>query len=219
MHINLITAIGWSAGLIGAVVAVVGAIKAIKDSKKRISAILSISIGFIIITLLIFFLIIWKPKNSNNLPTTVVETMAEKATAAAETTVRETTSKESTLIVNVVISGKQGWQSTGVTVDQGQKIQIIYKDGTWAGRVGFGPSLPDIWTDAGGIDFQIYYPEFGITGRFASLIGKIGDGPILQVGRSYDAISAQTGTLYLRMFDTGMDDNAGSITEQIIVEP
>jgi hypothetical protein len=122
-------------------------------------------------------------------------------------------------IINVVVSGTLDWQSTGVTVNQGQQIQIVYKDGTWAGRVGFGPSLPDIWTDAGGIDFQIYYPEFGVTGRFASLIGKIGDGPIIQVGSSYNSMSTETGTLFLRMFDTDMSDNAGSINIQVIVKP
>ncbi|MBM3709245.1 MAG: hypothetical protein FJW61_02325, partial [Actinobacteria bacterium] len=122
-------------------------------------------------------------------------------------------------IVSVVVSGTQGWQSTGVTVKEGQRIQITYKDGTWAGRVGFGPSLPDIWTDAGGIDFQIYYPEFGITSRFASLVGKIGDGSVLQIGSFYDAISVHSGTLFLSMFDIGMDDNAGSINVQVITYP
>ncbi len=122
-------------------------------------------------------------------------------------------------VVNVVVSGTLGWQSTGVTINQSQHIQIIYEDGTWAGRVGFGPSLPDIWTDAEGIDFQIYYPEFDVTSRFASLIGKIGDGPIFQVGRSLNSMSSQTGTLFLRMFDSDMSDNAGSINVQVIVQP
>ena len=121
--------------------------------------------------------------------------------------------------VNFAVSGTEGWQSTGVEVNQGEQIEIIYTDGTWAGRVGWGPSLPDIWADAGGTGYQIYYDEFGITSSFASLIGKIGDGPVIQVGRSYDSVSTQAGTLFLRMFDIDMSDNAGSINIQIIVWP
>jgi hypothetical protein len=119
----------------------------------------------------------------------------------------------------VSVSGSQGWQSTGIKINQGQSFQIIYMSGSWAGRVGWGPSLPDIWTDAGGIDFDIYYPEFGRTGKFASLIGQIGNGPIFQVGRRYSAQSSQSGILSLRMFDTDMSDNDGSINVQIIISP
>lgn len=117
--------------------------------------------------------------------------------------------------VTMAVSGKQGWQSTGVEVNKGQRVQIIYKNGTWAGRAGLGPTFPDIWADAAGTGYQIYYPEFGITGSFASLIGKVGDGPILQIGRSFDFVTERSGMLYLRMFDTDMSDNAGSINVQI----
>ena len=120
-------------------------------------------------------------------------------------------------ITAFTVFANQPWQDTGVAVNQGQRIQIVFKDGTWAGRVGWEPSLPDIWTDAGGIDYQIYYPEFGITSRFASLIGKIGNGPVLQVGHSYDSLSAQTGVIFLRMFDTDLSDNDGSINVEVMV--
>jgi hypothetical protein len=129
------------------------------------------------------------------------------------------TSTPTPTVATVSVSATEGWQSTGIAVGQGQHVQIVYQDGMWAGRAGHGPSYPDIWTDARGIDYEIFYPEIGITSRFGSLIGKVGNGPVLQIGSSYGFVSEQSGVLFLRMHDTGLDDNAGSINVAILVWP
>jgi hypothetical protein len=120
--------------------------------------------------------------------------------------------------INVDVSGKLGWQSTGLIVQKGQHVSVN-ATGQWAGRVGWGPSLPDIWADANGVNFTIYYPEFGITDSFGRLMGRIGNRAAIPLGTNADFISESTGEFSLCMFDVDMSDNAGSISVEIVVEP
>jgi len=124
-------------------------------------------------------------------------------------------------IASISVSAKQGWQSTDIILRQGQRFQIEYQSGQWAGRVGYGPDLPDIWTDAEGTSQEIFYPEIGLTARFGSLIGKINDGPTLLLGKFYDFNSDTSGILFLRMHDSdgGLNDNEGSLQINIKVWP
>lgn len=119
----------------------------------------------------------------------------------------------------IKVSGMTGWQSTNIVVSPGQSVQINYLEGQWAGRVGYEPELPDIWTDAWGTDQEIYYDEIGISSNFGGLIAKIGDSLPFYVGGDYQFTSDSSGILYLRMHesDGGFNDNEGSIVVSIII--
>lgn len=146
-----------------------------------------------------------------------VATVVQQSSTKAALTV--STATPAFAISTVSVSGKQEWQSTGVAVDKGQLIRISYKTGQWATRIGFGPSLPDVWTDAGGVNQEIFYPEIGVTARLGSLIGRIGNGSTIKIGLSFAFISDQAGMLFLRMHDTDMSDNDGAIEAEIKVSP
>jgi hypothetical protein len=109
----------------------------------------------------------------------------------------------------VTVYSYYGWQSTKINIVSGQRVRIIYYSGRWRGL----PAACNTWTSTKGMDNEIFFPEFGITARFGSLIGKIGESPILPIGSYYDFVSGHSGILYLQMFDTD------AIVVQVIVGP
>ncbi len=128
---------------------------------------------------------------------------------------RDTVDAKSNQTFSVPVSGFEGWQSTGIEVKKGQQVKIAYSAGNWAVRVGYGPSFPDIWTDANGIDHEIYYDEFEILARSGSLIAKIGPSPVIRIGNYAEFSSEYSGILQLRMHDNDVRDNYGSIIVKI----
>jgi hypothetical protein len=114
-----------------------------------------------------------------------------------------------------IVQANQPWQSTGVEINKGDFIEIVYVSGEWTGRSSApGLSGPDFGSSPENTDEC--YP---IRGEGSSLIGKIGNGQPFKVGYQYIGSPADTGTLYLRMNDCDklLFDNAGSITVRIRV--
>jgi len=144
-------------------------------------------------------------------------TATEIAKAIAQ--LKSTQEASKILVYNFTVSGKLGWQFTGVQVKSGQHVEISYQNGNWAGRAGLGPLFPDIWADANGIGYQIYYDEFNLKTNFASLIGKLGNDAAFPIGTFHSLIVDSSGPLYLRMHDIDMTDNDGSINVQIQLLP
>lgn len=119
--------------------------------------------------------------------------------------------------IEIEVYANQGWQSTGIYLEEGQRVFIEFVDGSWAARVGFEPEHPDIWTDASGTGYEMFYPEIGIDATFGSLLGMINGGQAFEIGGYVDLIPTESGELFLRMNDSdgGLVDNAGSIRVKI----
>lgn len=112
-----------------------------------------------------------------------------------------------------IVQANQPWQSTGVEINRGDFLEIVYVSGEWTGRSSSpGFSGPDFGSSPENTDEC--YP---IRGEGSSLIGKIGNGQPFKVGYQYFGNPTDTGILYLRMNDCDklLFDNAGSITVRI----
>ncbi len=111
------------------------------------------------------------------------------------------------------VQANQPWQNTGVEINRGDFLEIVYVSGQWTGRSSSpGFSGPDFGQSQENTDEC--YP---IRGEGSSLIGKIGNGQPFKVGYQYVGNPADTGVLFLRMNDCDkfLFDNAGSITVTI----
>ncbi len=105
----------------------------------------------------------------------------------------------------------KGWQDTGVFVNSGDQVEIIYVKGLWTEKKGInyytGP--------AGGKSSQdnpcnpMSHKETG----YNALIGKIWYGKPFLVGQYFTGKALISGTLYLRMNDCDqwLADNDGSV--------
>lgn len=105
----------------------------------------------------------------------------------------------------------KGWQDTGVYVNSGDQLEIIYVVGLWTGKSGL-----NIYTGpAGGKPSQdnpCYSMSHQETG-YNALIGKIWYGKPFFVGQHFTGKALISGTLYLRMNDCDqwLADNVGSV--------
>ena len=108
----------------------------------------------------------------------------------------------------------RSWYSTGVYVQEGDRLSINYLGGEWwIGKVGDDQFIPQTPTDAGGytgreedrVVAEMQVPDFDKcyvlrSAPIASLVGKIGEnGPVFLVGNSYDEPANLTGILHLRI--------------------
>ena len=86
------------------------------------------------------------------------------------------------------MQANQPWQSTGVEINKGDFIEIVYVSGEWTGRSSApGLSGPDFGSSPENTDEC--YP---IRGEGSSLIGKIGNGQPFKVGYQYIGSPADT---------------------------
>ena len=129
-------------------------------------------------------------------------------------------SSASTQQISFTVDAKQPWQSTGIEVEIGNSIDILYEEGEWRGSAEGNFTLPG---DGGGNDnvpsFQCMPVEQKETG-LGGLIGKVGiSGEPFIVNTEYSGISETAGILYLRMndCDNWLFDNSGSVTVSIKV--
>ncbi len=104
------------------------------------------------------------------------------------------------------------WQSTGVTVNPGDVVNIRAR-GRWL-------YTPNEWhSPAGHPRFRApqFYPLPGVPG--GALIGKIGDnGKPFYVGANISIQSQASGQLYLRIDDDILSDNEGEVDVDVRVE-
>ncbi|MDE0199702.1 MAG: hypothetical protein OXK78_15970 [Caldilineaceae bacterium] len=103
------------------------------------------------------------------------------------------------------------WQSTGVRIDQGDRIQIE-AEGEWL-------YTPDEYHGPAGhprFPAPSFYPV--ATGSGGALIGRIGDtGGRFVVGERLNMQATQHGILYLRINDDILSDNDGWVAVRIDV--
>lgn len=113
-----------------------------------------------------------------------------------------------------LVADPDSWYSTGVYVQEGDRLSIEYLGGEWwIGKLGDDEFIPQSPTDAGGYtgreedrvvaEMQASDVDNCYTLRSApigSLIGKIGEsGPVFFVGNSFDQTANLTGILFLRI--------------------
>jgi hypothetical protein len=116
------------------------------------------------------------------------------------------------------IDAQKGWQSTGVRVKPGMKINISVVDGEWThwkGTQPYNSGQGGGYICAGAMpakDCVEPMPEYSAGG----LIGKI-DTQVFSVGMGVTQVSSQAGTLMLRINDgdVGLYDNDGELKVEI----
>jgi hypothetical protein len=110
----------------------------------------------------------------------------------------------------VAVDSAQGWQPTGLNLEEGQFFIIQYVEGDWS-----------IWPE----DAFRYGPDGGAVACNATdcveplrgytksgLIGRIGDSEPFVVGSYLETTASRAGMLQLRVNDGGTHDNEGIIT-------
>jgi len=124
----------------------------------------------------------------------------------------------------VQVRANQGWQNTGAIVQVGDTVEIQYVSGSWTQSVGKEPYhtgandptqyvCANIMNAAACIEPIPDFPQGGLIGRLGSRL--------LKVGNSLRFVAETAGPLYLRMndADSGLYDNAGTLTVRITVQP
>jgi hypothetical protein len=115
------------------------------------------------------------------------------------------------------VYANQDWQDTGYSVGPEFVMEIQYISGMWSPWAGGS-------YDGQGFPGGDPYANNIVPGIHASLIARIGDNPPFFVGNSFAATtipspSPYPGNLYLRINDTTLNDNSGSIDVGIRVAP
>ena len=112
----------------------------------------------------------------------------------------------------VAVDGTLAWSDTGLDVGSGDRVSVVadgeihHNEASTTGPEGF-PNRPDLLTP---------YPEL----NHAALIGRIGeDGTALFVGRQATFTAERDGRLFLGVNDGGLENNSGSFTAAVTVEP
>lgn len=114
----------------------------------------------------------------------------------------------------VTVLANQSWQSSGVTLAQGQQFQIEYISGEWTEgtiKTPYGPEGFNYICSA--VNCCEPLPKV----RKGSLIGKVGNA-VFPIGSGGAFTTNEDGVLLLRIndCDPNLTDNAGSITIRII---
>jgi hypothetical protein len=118
--------------------------------------------------------------------------------------------------VRVEVFANQGWQNTGVRVQPGDTLTIQYVSGHWS-------PWPGSFYDGRGV---LENPPchagqecvlFGVL--HASLIGRIGNGDPFYIGNGTTLPVGQTEHVYLRINDSRLGDNSGSLIVRVQVTP
>jgi hypothetical protein len=108
------------------------------------------------------------------------------------------------------VDAAQGWQATGLRLEEGQRFIISYREGDWSifpeDSFRYGP-------DGGASACEgsdCVEPLAGYTK--SGLIGRIGDSQPFVVGGYLETTAEDSGMLQLRVNDAGTHDNEGFIT-------
>ena len=120
--------------------------------------------------------------------------------------------------VTFSVYANQGWQNAGISVKNGDRVNIQYISGLWFGNHDANGG-PEYWTCSLP---QCHEPSHDFP-KYA-LIGKIGDnGSVIKVGGGLDFIADTTGVLYLRPnygdVDIPIFNPQGAVTMEISVQP
>ena len=119
----------------------------------------------------------------------------------------------------VEVIARLPWQDSGITVQAGDFIHIVYTSGQWRGQNVGGYTGPE---NPPGIeqDYSCMPMTQSIIGKNA-LIGRIGNNTPFKVGLQFTGTVLSEGVLYLRMndCDTWLSDNDGSVFVSIQRHP
>jgi len=105
---------------------------------------------------------------------------------------------------NIRVPANSGWVSTGITVVQGEPINLVT-----TGEVQLSTDPNDIATPAGAKSGR-YAPRSPHPPSLAgALIGRVGNGPAFGIGDQRSILAPATGLLYLTVNDGDRNDNSG----------
>lgn len=111
-----------------------------------------------------------------------------------------------------VVRADADWQDTGISIKPGMRVRIRQISGLWSpwnsgnfDAVGSGGDPRCDCNVAEGISH-------------AALIGRVSNSQPFYVGRDFDQRLGERGTLFLRINDTRLEDNAGALEVLIEVE-
>jgi hypothetical protein len=119
------------------------------------------------------------------------------------------------VIYSVVVEANVEWKDTGIGIEAGERVRIVYVSGKWRGAPGID------WSDGtycGGPDPVTKRLLPTTSGR--ALIAKVDSGNPMCVGRSLSFVSTHSGNLYLSYNDCPagcFHDNEGSLTVRVEV--
>lgn len=118
-------------------------------------------------------------------------------------------SQQSPTSIEVVAS--RGWQSTGISVQQGEEVALSYVEGEWTGDTRHWPYVDADGYGADPMSWQGCKVLQTVT--YGTLLGRVGGGSTFRVGNGGHFRASAAGTLQLRMNDGDgcLTDNDGSI--------
>ncbi len=105
-----------------------------------------------------------------------------------------------------------GWTGTGIRINPGDQVIITYLSGVWSPWPGGAYDA----IGSGGDPNCTCNVVAGIS--HAALIGRVGQGQIFLVGRSFDMHTGESGDLFLGINDSQPADNSGSIRVLVEIE-
>ena len=120
--------------------------------------------------------------------------------------------KDKPVIETFEVQAIDGWTDTGIHIAPGNRVVITYISGTWSpwqggsyDAIGFGGDPNCDCNIIAGVSH-------------AALIGRVGQGQIFIVGRSFDTRMGESGNLFLGINDSRLADNSESIKVLVEVE-
>jgi hypothetical protein len=112
------------------------------------------------------------------------------------------------------IDSTQGWQSTGLYVQQGESIIIEYITGKWSPCA--PPKYACPFVTGSGTSDPLNYPQNLLMGcPHLAVIAKIGNSEPFCVSSHFGGSVSSSGILYLRANDLQTSDNGGSVRVRI----
>lgn len=127
------------------------------------------------------------------------------ATAAARATLNATPRTQS-----VTVRADRDWQDTGMQLQEGESVAVRYLSGQWLPWSGHA-------VDAGGNPGSTDGSNLVEGVPHASLIGRIGEARPFFIGKATTFQAAGSGMLRLRINDTRIVDNSGSIVVEVMI--
>ncbi len=119
------------------------------------------------------------------------------------------------MTIETVVEADQGWQSVGVDVELGDQVVIAYMFGDWRSNPDDPLHGPDGGTSYVCRGEDCVEPVSGFPK--GGLIGRIGEDKPFAVGDHVEFVAETGGSLQLRMNDTDLSDNEGSLLIEVTV--
>ena len=155
------------------------------------------------------------PDNGNSSLTATalsIEAFRVEATSQAIATKQKGIEATQTAVASSNITFKvfadKEWQDTGVTVQNGQLLQINYLEGEWSQCASYG--CP--YFSADGEAFETPEDNVVVGCNDSELVGRILGGESFCVGALFAGKAPNSGKLELRINDAVVSDNGGSVT-------